>query len=344
MLKGIGEEATYFYHPDHLGSVSVVSNHKGVPYERVEYLPFGEVWIEDVDPATRYIPFRFTSKELDRETGLYYYGARYYEPKVSRWMSADPAGFALINPNRGGYSVIEATNWYSYTSNNPVKYVDPTGMWINNGDGTFTAEKGDTLWGLSQETGKSWKESDYKRDPKNLQIGETVDMGKRSSKPSEDTPVISNTREAFEHYRKGDGEPAWLDDNVLDAIRNSDTQQYKERVRFRQGETPLAEGNYKIDLVGEGSSMIFGEYGILSSKELVFLGETRVDYTIYSGTTTTIVDFTVFGKDGFWDITPGSDDGLGPAGELRNRTPYTFIERSWTISISNPPNMNWKSQ
>ena len=128
MLKGIGKEATYFYHPDHLGSVSVVSNHKGEPYERVEYLPFGEVWIEDVDPATRYIPFRFTSKELDRETGLYYYGARYYEPKVSRWMSADPAGFALINPNRGGYSVVEAVNWYSYTSNNPVKYVDPTGM------------------------------------------------------------------------------------------------------------------------------------------------------------------------------------------------------------------------
>jgi len=118
---------TYYYHPDHLGSVSVVSNHKGVPYERVEYLPFGEVWIEDVDAATRYIPFRFTSKELDRETGLYYYGARYYEPKVSRWMSADPAGFALINPNRGGYSVIEATNWYAYVSNNPVKYVDPEG-------------------------------------------------------------------------------------------------------------------------------------------------------------------------------------------------------------------------
>ena len=134
MLKELGEEETYYYHPDHLGSVSVVSNHKGEPYERVEYLPFGEMWIEETDPATGYIPFRFTSKEYDEETGLYYYGARYYEPRLSRWMSADPAGFALINPMdgdgkpRAGYSVIEAANWYSYVSNNPVKYVDPTGL------------------------------------------------------------------------------------------------------------------------------------------------------------------------------------------------------------------------
>ena len=93
----------------------------------MEYLPFGEVWIEENDPATSYIPFRFTSKELDRETGLYYYGARYYESRASRWMSADPAGWELVNPNRTGYSVIEATNWYAYVSNNPVKYVDPMG-------------------------------------------------------------------------------------------------------------------------------------------------------------------------------------------------------------------------
>jgi len=103
----------------------------------VEYLPFGEVWIEETDPATGYIPFRFTSKELDEETGLYYHGARYYEPTISRWMSADPAGWELINPMerddeggwkpKAGYSIIEAVNWYAYVSHNPVKYVDPTG-------------------------------------------------------------------------------------------------------------------------------------------------------------------------------------------------------------------------
>ena len=127
MLKGIGREATYYYHPDHLGSVSVVSNHRGEPYERVEYLPFGEIWIEETDPATGYIPFRFTSKELDEETGLYYYGARYYEPATSRWMSPDPAGFELVNPENNEHLIISGMNWYSYTENNPVKYNDPTG-------------------------------------------------------------------------------------------------------------------------------------------------------------------------------------------------------------------------
>ena len=149
LLKELGEEATYYYHPDHLGSVSVVSNHRGEPYERVEYLPFGEIWIEETDPATGYIPFRFTSKELDEETGLYYYGARYYEPTTSRWMSPDPAGFGLINPMgsdgelRANYSVIEALNWYAYVSNNPVKYVDPTGMEEENTDASSEPPKPD---------------------------------------------------------------------------------------------------------------------------------------------------------------------------------------------------------
>ena len=75
---------------------------------------------------------RFTGKEIDPETGLQYFGARYQDPRTSRWISSDPAGPELMVPMddegrlRSGYSVVEALNWYSYTSNNPVKYFDPT--------------------------------------------------------------------------------------------------------------------------------------------------------------------------------------------------------------------------
>ena len=128
---------TYYYHGDHLGSANIVSDFEGEKYEHLEYTPYGELWVEDTD-AAYHTPFRFTSKEWDEETELYYYGARYMHARNSTWISADPAGFELVNPmeqDKNGefvakqsYSLIEGVNWYSYCSNNPVKYVDPTGL------------------------------------------------------------------------------------------------------------------------------------------------------------------------------------------------------------------------
>jgi hypothetical protein len=83
------------------------------------------------------------------------------------------AGQGIGNlPGMGGiYNTINL-HTYHYAGNNPVKYTDPTGMWIDNGDGTFTAEKDDTLYGLY---GADWREkSGYAGDPTKLQIGETV--------------------------------------------------------------------------------------------------------------------------------------------------------------------------
>ena len=168
-------EKRYYYHSDHLGSAQFVTDWRGRQYEHIEYTPYGELWIEEVAAGLDKLPFRFTGKEMDEETGLYYYGARYLDPKYSRWISTDPALSEYMAGSSVGAGGIYNTvnfNVYHYGNNNPIKYTDPTGMWIDNGDGTYTAEKGDTLWG---KYGADWKEkSGFTRDPKTLQIGETV--------------------------------------------------------------------------------------------------------------------------------------------------------------------------
>ena len=138
----------YYYHSDHLGSAQFVTDWKGRQYEHIEYTPYGELWIEEVAAGLDKLPFRFTGKELDEETGLYYYGARYLDPKYSRWLSGDPALGDYIpkapvddeakkhNENLSGMGGVYNTvnlHVYHYAGNNPVKYTDPDGrLLINN--------------------------------------------------------------------------------------------------------------------------------------------------------------------------------------------------------------------
>ena len=59
----------------------------------IVFVNAGETWLEKTDPNANlnFLPYKFTAKEMDEETGLYYYGARYLDPKYSRWISTDPA-------------------------------------------------------------------------------------------------------------------------------------------------------------------------------------------------------------------------------------------------------------
>jgi RHS repeat-associated protein len=131
--NGLAEDQfIFFFHPDHLGSTSFVTDRDGELYEHVGYFPFGETWVEQAS-NTENIPYLFTGKELDQETGLYYFGARYYDPRTSVWQSADPA--LMVSPT----SKILAA--YSYSFQNPLRLKDPNGMWP---DGHFTpSEKKD---------------------------------------------------------------------------------------------------------------------------------------------------------------------------------------------------------
>ena len=108
----------YFYHPDHLGSGTYLTDANGLPYQFFLNLPFGETMVEMHSFTENYAsPYKFNGKELDAETGLYYYGARYYNPRISIWLSVDP--LAEKYPN---------FNPYAYCYQNPILFTDPDGM------------------------------------------------------------------------------------------------------------------------------------------------------------------------------------------------------------------------
>lgn len=71
-----------FYHPDHLGTSSFLTDTAGRPYQFFANLPFGETMAEQLG-SNYNSPYKFNGKELDETTGLYYYGALYYDPKLS---------------------------------------------------------------------------------------------------------------------------------------------------------------------------------------------------------------------------------------------------------------------
>jgi RHS repeat-associated protein len=111
----------YFYHPDYLGTSTFLTDANGQPYQFFLNLPFGETMAEQHALTESYeTPYKFNGKELDEETGLYYYGARYYDPRTSIWLSTDPLmeSYSNISP-------------YVFCIQNPVTYVDPDGTHID---------------------------------------------------------------------------------------------------------------------------------------------------------------------------------------------------------------------
>ena len=126
----------WWYHTDHLGSSTYLTDNFGRPSHYYETLPFGEMMVEhnqstyykDPYPTTNTGSYdnkwKFNGKELDDATGMYYYGARYYDPRISIFVSVDPLAEKFVGRSP-----------YEYCFNNPVNLIDPTGMSPTGGPG-----------------------------------------------------------------------------------------------------------------------------------------------------------------------------------------------------------------
>ena len=109
------KEETFFYHSDHLGSTSYITDDKANITQYDAYLPYGELLVDE-HSSSEDLPYKFNGKQFDEETGLYYYGARYMNPVTSLWYGVDPLAEKYTT-----------TGGYIYTLDNPIRMIDLDG-------------------------------------------------------------------------------------------------------------------------------------------------------------------------------------------------------------------------
>jgi len=108
------ESSRFFYHNNYLGSTSFITDKDAKVVQYAEYLPFGETFMEQREHYSG--QFLFNGKEQDEETGLFYYGARYYDPHSYQWLGVDP-----MQDKYPGLSP------YNFNLGNPIIYRDENG-------------------------------------------------------------------------------------------------------------------------------------------------------------------------------------------------------------------------
>ena len=113
--------STYYYHYDGLGSVRFVSNTNGATVEQYRYDPYGAPEIRNssnqvISTSAINNPYMFTGRRWDKETEIYHYRNRAYDPELGRFLQRDPLGY------------VDSMNLYSYVTNNPIRWIDPLGL------------------------------------------------------------------------------------------------------------------------------------------------------------------------------------------------------------------------
>ena len=193
------ETDCYWYHPDHLGSSSWITHTDSHAVQHLHYLPWGEDFVNQRTGSFSSM-YTFSAKERDSETGLSYFGSRYYSSDLSIWLSVDPMA--------GKYPSLSP---YTYCADNPVKLVDPNGEEIVGTDGKAVSysydDKGNVVWSNNAS-------DDTKR------IGNAM-LRSETGKEQLDKAIASNTKISFYIVDRGE-EPSLMGDARYETVSSYD--------------------------------------------------------------------------------------------------------------------------
>jgi RHS repeat-associated protein len=232
----------YYYHPDHLGSSSYITNLDGEVVQHVEYVPFGEVFLEEKN-AVWNTPYLFNAKELDKETGLNYFSARYQDPKTGIFISVDPLAEQTMSS-------------YGYCYNNPVNLIDPTGM--SAGPPTdYVDKKGNTILHTNDGSNAVITVPDDKREAFDKSVQGTRDKNLLNSKEWNFTTknwLVGNWNQFMENNQ------SWF--STPNARRNATL--YWQTGNFENWEAAANEhtGTFRKDLIAWALSISAGILGL----------------------------------------------------------------------------------
>ena len=180
------KEETFFYHSDHLGSTSYITDDHANITQYDAYLPYGELLVDE-HSSSEELPYKFNGKQFDEETGLYYYGARYMNPMASIWYGVDPLAEKYVS-----------TGCFVYCIDNPVRLVDPDGkkIWIGTGSNSSTTL--DLIRGTLPEKERSFVQLDVNGyiDQKILLSG----LNKNSSNNLKDLVTVVQDRRVIKYF------------------------------------------------------------------------------------------------------------------------------------------------
>jgi RHS repeat-associated protein len=232
------ENLQFYYHPDHLGSSSYITDVSGEVYQHMEYFPFGETFIEERTDA-EYTSYLYNGKELDEETGLYYYGARYYDARISMFYGVDPMA-----------EKYQSWSPYAYCLDNPIVFIDPDGrkvVYANGSTEEFKKTFGKAVQHLNKH-GASGMLAELEKSEKVYYISETSGGSSYSRK----TNTISwNPTKAVLTNEVHELSPTTILNHEVDHALQHDKNPEQQKT---DGKTPDAQyGNKEEKRVIEGS-------------------------------------------------------------------------------------------